>query len=107
MSTRHTHIYILSLALLLALFGFARALEILPTERHRVPPPRAGQKITQYYESATSSVLLDVPSSTTHTFDGNLSFQAACLKIKDNDGVGYTYLTANNGTATFSTNSCE
>jgi hypothetical protein len=43
----------------------------------------------------------------THAFEGEYNVQGACLKIKDENGGGYTYMTTHRGVATFSTISCE
>lgn len=59
--------------------------------------------------TTTNSKLLDVYSTATTTirFDSNSVTRGACLVMKDQDGVGYTYVTANNGALTASTVSCE
>ena len=40
-------------------------------------------------------------------FDSASATQGACLKIKDADGSGYTYLMVKDGAAFFSTNDCR
>lgn len=59
--------------------------------------------------TTSPATMLDVftTGTTTITIDSNSLTQGACIKIKDFDGDGYTYLTVNNGTQTFSTISCE
>jgi len=59
--------------------------------------------------TTSPATLLDVFSTgtTTVTWDSSSATQGACLKIKDFDGDGYTYLTTLNGVATFSITSCE
>ena len=47
--------------------------------------------------TGTSSFNFDAPSTTL----------GACLRIKDNDGSGYTYMRVSNGVATFSTVDCR
>jgi len=49
-----------------------------------------------YSSNATSSARLDTNSAT----------KGSCIVMKDFDGVGYTYVVANNGVLTASTNSC-
>lgn len=51
---------------------------------------------------------LDVYSTatTTATIDSIHATRGGCIKLKDYDGSGYTYIVANNGTLTASTNSC-
>lgn len=46
-------------------------------------------------------------STSSFNFDNNSATKGACIKIKDNDGSGYTYLRVSNGTGTFSTVSCR
>jgi len=59
--------------------------------------------------TTTPSTLLDVYStaSTTITVDSSSGSQGGCIKIRDADGAGYTYLSTLNGVALFSTVSCE
>ena len=45
--------------------------------------------------------------ATTTVFLDSTSTKGACVVIKDSDGSGYTYLTANNGAGTFSTTNCR
>ncbi|MDO8496042.1 MAG: hypothetical protein Q7S43_01150 [bacterium] len=47
--------------------------------------------------TGTSSFMFDTPSTTL----------GACMRIKDNDGAGYTYLRVSNGVGTFSTVDCR
>jgi len=47
--------------------------------------------------TGTSSFMFDTPSTTL----------GACMRIKDNDGSGYTYLRVSNGVGTFSTVDCR
>lgn len=46
-------------------------------------------------------------STTTVVIDSPSPSQGACLKLKDRDGSGYTYVTVNNGTLTASATSCQ
>jgi hypothetical protein len=59
--------------------------------------------------TTTPATTLDVFSTgtTTVTWDSNSATQGACIKVKDHDGGGYTYLTTLNGTLTADTVSCE
>ena len=50
-----------------------------------------------FFSETTSTISLDSSSTTT----------GACLKLKDIDGDGYTYCTANNGSLTCTTTPCE
>lgn len=56
-------------------------------------------------KNATNTIA--VPKNHTILLDSEFTAQGACLKIKDGDGSGFTYLTASNGVLTASTNSCE
>jgi len=59
--------------------------------------------------TTTPDKLLTVSSSgtTTQSIDSTSITKGACLKLKDADGVGYTYMSANNGVITASTLSCS
>ncbi len=59
--------------------------------------------------TSTPAFLLDIYSSATSTtrFDTDSTSKGACLVLKDRDGVGYTYVTANNGTLTASATACN
>ena len=59
--------------------------------------------------TTSPATLLDIFSTatTTQTIDSDSITQGACIKLKDMDGVGYTYVYGNNGTLTASTISCE
>ncbi len=46
-------------------------------------------------------------STSTISIDSNSATQGSCLEMKDSDGVGYTYVTANNGVLSASTVSCK
>lgn len=48
-----------------------------------------------------------VAGTSSFTFDNGSATTGACIKIKDNDGSGYTYLRVENGAARFSTISCR
>lgn len=56
-----------------------------------------GESIFKVSNNATTTILMDNPITTKGT----------CLKLKDADGTGYTYVVANNGVLTASTGSCE
>ncbi len=59
--------------------------------------------------TTSPSTLLDIFSTatTTITYDSNSASQGSCLKLKDYDGGGYTYLVVLNGTGTFSQTDCS
>lgn len=59
--------------------------------------------------TTTPGTLLDIFSTATSTLriDSNSATQGSCLTLKDSDGVGYTYVTANDGVLTASTISCN
>ena len=59
--------------------------------------------------TTTPATLMDVFSTgtTTITIDSNSATQGACLKLKDSDGGGYSYITILDGTITATTTSCE
>jgi len=46
-------------------------------------------------------------ATTTFEISSQSTTQGGCLKIKDTDGVGFTYCVANNGTLTCSQDACE
>ena len=55
----------------------------------------------------TATTTIQVGSKTTVYLDSELINQGACIKIKDEDGGGYTYLTTKGGVGTFSSQSFE
>lgn len=59
--------------------------------------------------TTTPAFLLDVYSTgtTTARIDNNSATKGACFVMKDSDGSGYTYITANNGVLTASTIACN
>ena len=59
--------------------------------------------------TTTPTSLFQVHSNATTTisFDSNHATKGTCIEMKDSDGSGYTYLTANNGVLTASTVSCK
>lgn len=59
--------------------------------------------------TTTPGFLLDVFSTgtTTARIDSNSTTKGSCLVMKDIDGVGYTYVTANNGALSASTVPCN
>ena len=71
----------------------------------------AGGVQNQRIGIATTSpaTLLDIYSSatTTQAIDSSSASQGACLKMKDTDGGGYSYITVLNGVMTVSQTSCE
>lgn len=58
------------------------------------------------FQTPTTTTCL-APTYELYVFDSEYTQQGTCLKIKDADGLGYTYLTVNNGLPTFTTSSCE
>lgn len=59
--------------------------------------------------TTSPATLLDVFSTgtSTITIDSNSATQGSCLKLKDFDGGGYTYITVQDGSLIASTDSCE
>lgn len=61
--------------------------------------------------STTPSALFTVDSNTTNATTTiileSLGTKGSCIKLKDADGTGYTYISANNGTLVTSSSSCE
>lgn len=59
--------------------------------------------------TSTPGKLVDIFSTGTTTLrlDSNSTSKGACWPMKDSDGSGYTYITANNGTLTASTVDCS
>lgn len=59
--------------------------------------------------STPATVLLNMSSTATSTaiVDSVSATQGSCLKLKDSDGAGYTYITVNNGVLTASATSCQ
>ena len=58
-------------------------------------------------EITATSTIKGAPKREVQSIDSSFAQQGICLMIKDVDGAGYTYLTVNNGTGTFSSVSCE
>lgn len=54
----------------------------------------------------TEKLNLTSTATTTQVIDSSSVTQGACIKLKDTDGVGFTYVSANNGVLTASTASC-
>lgn len=48
-----------------------------------------------------------IAARVTHLFDSEYLEQGVCLRIKDSSGFGYTYLTVEDGAASWSAQSCE
>ena len=55
----------------------------------------------------TATTTTTIPVNFTHFLDSEFLVQGACVKIKDVDGIGYTYLSVNDGAGNFSSLSCE
>lgn len=66
------------------------------SELHGTSTPTTGLTFDLFTNNATSSMRIDTNSTTKGT----------CLVMKDTDGVGYTYVWANNGVLTASQTSC-
>jgi len=73
------------------------------------------EKTKEYRQNPKGLIMKTTATSTyslgaarfTHSFDSEWTNQGTCIRIKDSDGVGYTYLIVNNGVANFSMTSCE
>jgi hypothetical protein len=61
----------------------------------------------QQSDILTGSLTASTSATTTIAINSSSLTQGACLKLKDVDGDGYTYVTANNGVLTASATSCE
>ena len=57
--------------------------------------------------TATTTYTKIIPVNTVYVLDSELGGQGVCVKIKDSDGDGFTYLTVNNGVGKFNLLSCE
>lgn len=55
----------------------------------------------------TATTTKSIAERYTHFLDSEFVAQGACVKIKDSDGNGYTYLSVNDGVGSFSALSCE
>jgi len=55
----------------------------------------------------TATTTKNIATQYTHFWGAEYESQGACIKIKDSDGIGYTYLTVNNGQGFFTSTSCE
>lgn len=62
---------------------------------------------TSTFASTAGLLELFSTATTTATIDSNHASRGGCIKVKDFDGSGYTYIVANNGTLTASTASCQ
>ena len=62
-------------------------------------------KTLKILTNATSTKAL--PEKVIYTLDGIFDGQSVCVKIKDADGAGFTYLTTQAGVGTFTKTSCE
>ena len=56
---------------------------------------------------ASSTSPKAVPKYTTYKFPTNYTTQGTCLILKDSDGVGFTYVTANKGVLSVSATPCQ
>jgi|CXWL01.1.fsa_nt_gi hypothetical protein len=86
---------------MLRLAGAADILRLRGTETKPAPVTLTLQK------SATTTATVEIPKFVVTTLDTNFGNQGSCMKLKDSDGIGYTFLIVNDGVATFSTASCE
>jgi len=57
--------------------------------------------------SDTATTTKIIAEKFTHFLDSEFVQQGTCVKIKDLDGNGYTFLTTNKGVGIFSLTSCE
>ena len=57
--------------------------------------------------SATTTVNGVIPARKTYVFDGAFNEQGVCFKVKNVNGVGYTYLSTQDGSLLVSIISCE
>ena len=103
----NVHYIIMSVLAFAALGVAAQAYPILSIPDTQVAAQRKAVQTTIFLRSATTTETVALPSYTLHTLDSELDFQGVCVKIKNANGVGYTYLTTRDGIATFSANSCE
>ena len=55
----------------------------------------------------TATTTRSIATQFTHFVEAEFLTQGVCVKIKDSDGIGYTYLSVNNGAGYFSSLSCE
>ena len=55
----------------------------------------------------TATPTKQIAQKYTHFLDSEFLAQGVCVKIKDVDGNGYTYLSVNDGIGNFSLTSCE
>ena len=73
-----------------------------------IKTPEAARQVKTFITiGELSTTTTQIPKNAIHIFDSEYLVQGACLKIKDIDGNGYTFLTVNNGAPNFSTVSCE
>lgn len=73
-----------------------------------IKTPEAARQVKTFITiGELSTTTIQIPKNAIHIFDSEYLVQGACLKIKDIDGNGYTFLTVNNGSGTFSAKSCE
>lgn len=58
--------------------------------------------------TTSPATLMDLytTATSTMTIDSNSTSKGGCIRLKDFDGSGYTYIVGANGTLTASTNSC-
>src|SRR3990167_7479655 len=60
-----------------------------------------------YLTDSTGTTTVSIPKYSLYNLDSTYTQQGACVRIKDSDGAGFTFLTVNNGVGTFSALSCE
>lgn len=66
------------------------------------------QSPSAYFQVITATTTNQgIAKTFTHFFDTPYQEQGGCYRFKDKSGVGFTYLSVEDGVATFSQSSCE
>lgn len=95
------HLLVLSIGVFLGSVLIASAVVKIRTDENQQNPQ------TFKIISDTATTTRAIPAKFTHFLDTEFLAQGACIKIKDSDGIGYTYLAVNDGVGLFSALSCE
>lgn len=93
--------YLITIGIILTGMGIASA-----AVQFRAPENKQTPQIFKTVAD-TATTTKAIPANFTHFLDVEFLAQGACVKIKDSDGNGYTYLTVNDGVGNFSVASCE